>query len=274
MLLAVDHVTRYGYDRPVKGVQQSLRLTPSAFDGQRVLSWDVTVPGGIKGGGFRDGTGDWVQAWSVPGPVTEVEVRVKGLVETADLAGVLRGRREIIPPAAWLSATPATRADDGIRALAEGLGRSGEALATAHALSAAVSEAIAYVPGVTRPQTTAAEALARGEGVCQDHAQVMIAAARTLDLPARYVTGYLFAADEPGEAAHAWAEIWVEALGWVGFDPANSCCPDARYIRIGCGLDAVDAAPIRGVSRSGLASERMEVEVRVAEGQSQSQSQQ
>jgi hypothetical protein len=59
-------------------------------------------------------------------------------------------------------------------------------------------------------------------------------------LPARYVSGYLLAdADGHGkahEAAHAWAEIWIEGLGWVGFDPANRCCPDDRYIRLGSGL--------------------------------------
>ncbi len=51
------------------------------------------------------------------------------------------------------------------------------------------------------------------------------------------------------EAAHAWAEICVPGLGWVGFDPANRCCPDDRYIRLGSGLDAQDAAPIRGIAR-------------------------
>jgi transglutaminase-like putative cysteine protease len=52
------------------------------------------------------------------------------------------------------------------------------------------------------------------------------------------------------EAAHAWAEIYIQGFGWIGFDPANRCCPDARYIRLGSGLDAQDAAPIRGISRA------------------------
>jgi transglutaminase-like putative cysteine protease len=81
-------------------------------------------------------------------------------------------------------------------------------------------------------------------------------------MPARYVSGYLFATEDgaPHEAAHAWAEIWVEGIGWIGFDPANACCPDERYIRLGSGLDAREAAPIRGITQ-GAGEERLDVTV-------------
>jgi transglutaminase-like putative cysteine protease len=79
----------------------------------------------------------------------------------------------------------------------------------------------------------------------------------------------------PHEAAHAWAEIHVAGLGWVGFDPANECCPDARYIRLGSGLDAQDAAPIRGIARgqSATAPEALDVTVQVVAAAQQAQSQ-
>lgn len=275
MRIAVDHLTTYRYERPVRGVVQSHRLTPAVFDGQVVLAWEVSVSDGVTGGGFRDGAGDLVQAWTVPGPVSEIEVRVKGLVETRDLAGVLRGLREMVPPEVWLRETHATRADAALTKLALGAAAAPDALARAHALAAAVAEAIEYKPGATHALTTAAEAMARGEGVCQDHAHALVAAARVAGLPARYVSGYMLDGREgPGEAAHAWAEIHVEGLGWVGFDPANRCCPDERYVRLGCGFDAQDAAPIRGVAR-GPGSESMEVVVAVqavaAGAQAQSQ---
>ncbi|MCB1395987.1 MAG: transglutaminase family protein [Rhodobacter sp.] len=267
MRLIVEHTTVYTYDQPVRAVVQSHRLTPSRCDSQLVESWDVAVSNGIKGGGFRDGAGDWVQGWSVNGPVSRVEVTVTGVVVTNDTAGVLRGLRESVPALAWLDETAPTRPDAALRALAEGAG-DGESLALAHALSAAVAEAIAYRPGSTHAHTTAAEALALGEGVCQDHAHALIAAARIRDLPARYVSGYLFAdtGGKPHEAAHAWAEIWIEGLGWIGFDPANGCCPDERYIRLGCGMDAQGAAPIRGIAR-GHGAESMEIAVAVAAAQ-------
>ena len=264
MLLSVDHVTRYRYDRPVRAVLQSHRLTPSRFDGQKVRDWTVTVSGGIPGGSFRDGAGDRVQGWMVKGPVTEVEVRVTGTVETVDLAGVLRGHREVVPPEVYLVDTPVTRADAALAELAAQAAAADGPLSMAHRLAELVAEAVTYTPGATQSQTTAAEALAQGQGVCQDHAHALIAAARVAGLPARYVSGYLFADADgtPHEAAHAWAEIHVAGLGWVGFDPANRCCPDARYIRLGSGLDAQDAAPIRGIAR-GVGSESLDVTVAV-----------
>ena len=263
MRLTVDHVTRYRYDAPARSVVQSHRLAPSTFAGQRVIDWEVTVEGGIRGARHRDGAGDLVQGWTIAGPVTEAIVHVRGTVETEDLAGVLRGHRETVAPDCYLRETLPTRIDVALADLAAKASGS-DTLALAHALSAAVADAIAYRPGVTHAHTTAAEALALGEGVCQDHAHALIACARHRGIPARYVSGYLFATEDgtPHEAAHAWAELHVSGLGWVGFDPANRCCPDARYIRLGSGFDAQDAAPIRGIARGG-AGEDMDVTVAV-----------
>lgn len=268
MLLSVDHTTVYSYDPPQRVVVQSHRLQPSRFDGQKLHGWNVTVTGGEMGGGFRDGAGDWVQGWTVKGPVSSIEVRVQGQVETTDLAGMLRGHREYVAPEAYLRDTDATAPDDALRALAESA-RHDDPLSCAHALAFAVAGAIAYRPGTTHEHTTAAEALAQGEGVCQDHAHALIACARHVGFPARYVSGYLFSSEDgtPHEASHAWAELHVPGYGWIGFDPANRCCPDARYIRLGSGLDAAEAAPIKGISR-GLGVESMSVTVAI---QSQAQ---
>ena len=265
MLLQVDHTTLYSYDRPVRGAVQSHRLTPSCYDGQTTVNWSVQVSGGARGGAFRDGSGDWVEGWTVKGPVAQIEVRVTGLVQTTDLSGVLRGHRELTPPEAWLRDSPATRADAALIKLATAARTATDPLSAAHALSRAVSDAVAYRPGTTHTHTTAAEALAQGEGVCQDHAQILAAIARLNLIPARYASGYLFATSDGTlhEAAHAWAELHLPGLGWVGFDPANRCCPDDRYIRLGCGLDAAEAAPIRGTARS-AGKESLAVQVAVA----------
>jgi len=269
MRLTVDHVTRYRYDTPVRSLVQSHRLTPADCDSQRVLDWTVEVSGGTPGGSFRDGAGDRVQGWTVAGPTDEVVVTVRGVVETADTSGVLRGLRETVVPACYLVDTAATGITAALAELAAGV-EATDPLALAHGLAAAVTGAIAYRPGATHAHTTAGEALALGEGVCQDHAHALIACARSRGLPARYVSGYLFASADgkPHEAAHAWAELHVAGLGWVGFDPANECCPDERYIRLGSGLDARDAAPIKGVARgrSGDAPEELDVAVAVLSG--------
>ena len=265
MLLQVNHVTRYRYSQPVRGVVQSHRLTPTPTDGQTVLDWDITVTDGRKGGTFRDGAGDLVHSWSVQGPVSEIAVTVTGRVETKDFAGLLKGARETLAPESYLRDTAPTRADAALAALARSVAQSDDPLDMAHRLSGLVADAIRYSPGSTSAHTTAAEALALGSGVCQDHAHALIAVSRCLDLPARYVSGYLHSNSDGDahEAAHAWAEIHVPGLGWVGFDPANRCCPDERYIRLGSGLDAQDAAPIRGTAR-GPGRESLEVTVAIA----------
>ena len=326
MRLRVRHVTTYRFGAPMRGVVQSLRLTPSSFDGQRVLNWRTTVEGAVFGAAFTDAAGDHVQTLSLLGPIEELTVDVAGEVETWDRAGVLRGRRELVPSLAYLRTTRATRVDVALTELAERVmaGNSQSPLDRAHALADAVAGAIRYEPGRTHQATTAGEALSAGVGVCQDHAHALIAAAVIGGLPARYVTGYLLTggglrpgaggsgvqsqgaggqsqaqgADGQGqaqhgltgpggsrgrdapdlpdeddaaalpesEASHAWAELWVDGLGWVGFDAANGCCPDERYIRLGSGLDAADAAPIRGVAQ-GIGEERLDVHVAVQQVQ-------
>jgi transglutaminase-like putative cysteine protease len=278
MILFVEHITTYHYESPVRLVVQSQRLKPSPNAGQSIRHWEVTASDGRAGGGWRDGAGDWVQGWTARGPLDSLTVTVRGEVETSDTARILRGHRERINPMVYLRDTPSTRADvalSDIARAADAEARAEGPLALAHRLAAEVAAAIKWTPGTTLAHTTAAEALAQGEGVCQDHAHALIAMARVCDMPARYVTGYLFAdpEDGPQEAAHAWAEIWVEGLGWVGFDPANACCPDDRYIRLGSGLDAANASPIRGIAH-GNGAESLEVTVHVAEASGQHQSQQ
>ncbi|MCF3973315.1 transglutaminase family protein [Paracoccus salsus] len=277
MKLRISHQTAYRYGHPTRNIVQSLRLTPSVFEGQRTQDWQIEVRGGIRGPGFRDGAGDWIEGWTVRGPSQEVVVSVRGRVETRDTAGVLRGHREMINPLAYLRDTKPTAPDDNLRDLAGSVSETADRLDLAHKLSAAVSAAIAFRPGVTESHTTAAEALKLGEGVCQDHTHALIATARLREMPARYVSGYLHSTinGEPDDAAHAWAEIHIAGLGWVGFDAANACGPDERYVRLGSGLDAQDAAPIRGISQ-GRGGEMMDVSVSVEELESfqqQSQSQ-
>lgn len=269
MRLAVSHKTVYRFDRPMRAVVQSLRLTPSVYEGQQVIDWVVTVADSERGASFRDGAGDWIETVSIPGPVSEVSVDVTGTVETYDLTGVVKGLRSLVPPLAYLEATRATKPDASLTSLAQeavtGISET-DLLERAHALCHAVHDAISYTPGQTEESTTAAEALALGHGVCQDHAHALIAAANVIGMPARYVTGYLHAGGPASEASHAWAELHIDALGWVGFDASNAVCPDENYIRIGSGRDAVQAAPIRGVAQ-GKGSEALDVELSVTQAQ-------
>jgi transglutaminase-like putative cysteine protease len=182
---------------------------------------------------------------------------------------VVAGLAKALPPRVFLKETPQTKPDAPIRALSASV-EGKDTLEKLHALLASVRDKVEYAPGATGNHTSAAEALANGKGVCQDHAHIFIAAARCLGIPARYVTGYLVLEDEaPSQAHHAWAEAWVEGLGWVGFDAANRICPTERYIRLACGLDAGHAAPIVGSRRGGSEGDDLTVSVEVQQQSSQ-----
>ncbi|MBU6282989.1 transglutaminase family protein [bacterium] len=262
MLIHVDHLTRYRWSEPAGYSIQRLRLTPRPFDGQAIVEWSVDTAGIEKAGRFRDAFGNEVHLVSRTGRHDEIVVRARGTVETREHHGIVSGLAEVAPGRVFLRTTPLTRPDDSIRELGA-QARGDDELARLHALMSLVREAIEYERGTTHGGTTAAQALALGRGVCQDHAHVFVSAARTLGIPARYVTGYM-AVGEPGEVAesahHAWAEAHVPSLGWVGFDVANRICPDELYVRLACGLDAEQAAPVRG-SRRGGGEESLDVSV-------------
>jgi len=269
MRISIGHVSRYSYSEPTNYSILALRLTPPSFRGQRVLDWRVVAPGIDAIRPFRDGFGNTVHLTSSTERHCEAVVIAKGVVETEDCAGVVQGLSDPAPLSVYRRQTAKTVPDAAIRELAgpAGLGD----IRAMHALMHAVREAIDYRIGVTTSHTTAAEALRDGFGVCQDHAHVFISAVRSLGIPARYVSGYLFSGGaEPSEANHAWAEVWLADLGWVGFDPANSVCPTDHYVRLATGLDATFAAPIRGM-RHGIAEEELDVIVEVQQQINQQQ---
>ena len=104
------------------------------------------------------------------------------------------------------------------------------------------------------------EALSNRQGVCQDFAHIMIALLRSLRVPARYVSGYLFHEPESLDrssdgASHAWVEALVPKLGWVAYDPTNNLIADDRHVRVAIGRDYADVPPTRGVYKGEATSE-------------------
>lgn len=264
MRIRIAHETVYSYAVPAHAVIQTLRLTPRNFEGQHILNWRIDVDQDARLDAHEDAFGNITHTFSCTGPIQTLTVRVDGLVETSDMAGVVRGAVERFPPGLYLRETALSAADPAIRAYAEARERPGDRLSTLHALLDDLARDMVFDKDPTQASTTAAEAFALKRGVCQDFAHVFIAAARHLGIPARYVGGYFLHADGTvdQEAGHAWAEAHVPDLGWVGFDAANGLCPTEQHIRIACGLDYLNAAPIRG-SRHGGEGEFLTVKVMV-----------
>ncbi len=250
MRLSIHHTTAYRFDGPVKHGVQRLRLTPKETQGQKILDWQMEYQGAKEELTYDDQNFNHVTLVSVEEGAREVVVACKGVVHTEDHSGVIGHHAGHMPLWSFLGHTPLTKPGPKIRQLIASVERSDEGMvSTLHRLSAAIREAVDYGTGETHVATTAEEAVESGLGVCQDHAHVFIAAARMLEIPARYVSGYLMMDDRiEQEATHAWAEAWVQNLGWVGFDISNQISPDPRYVRVATGRDYRDAAPITGMS--------------------------
>lgn len=272
MRLSIRHTTSYRFERPVVHAIQRLRLTPKSTQGQEIVDWDMAFENATKQLEYEDQHRNTTTLVGIEPGASEVKISCHGTVDTHDHAGVIGRHAGHLPLWSFRGFTPLTKPGTGMRALVRELRKEGRsALDTLHALSSRIRETVAYQTGATGVTTTAEDSWALAQGVCQDHSHIFIGAARALDIPARYVSGYLMMNDRiDQEATHAWAEAYVEHLGWVGFDISNGISPDQRYVRLATGRDYRDAAPITGIS-IGATTRELSVTVAVERQQSQNQ---
>jgi transglutaminase-like putative cysteine protease len=242
-----------------------MRLAPSDDARQRRAFFTlVTEPHG-EVMRYTDRYGNEVHHFDVLRSHDELTVTARSEVHTSDT--ILEEQPELSPLDSYDFLTPSVYAPEGpeFRELAGPCVARGDAAATALALMEKVHRAFAYEPGATDVTTKADEALRLGRGVCQDFAHVMIAACRSVGLPARYVSGYLNspgATDTGNAASHAWVDVYVPGEGWMSLDPTHDSAQNANYVRVAIGRDYADVPPTRGVYK-GNATERMEVSVRI-----------
>lgn len=263
MKLSISHKTQYAYDAPVTYGLQQVRLTPMSTPHQTVHNWKVDVDGGSIELSFQDQYDNTSLLVLADPGARQVEVTVSGEVETHTSDGVFGKIYGVAPLWHYRQATHRTAAGEGIRQLSNQFTAKSDILECLHRLSATILKAVPYGQAKTFAGTSAEEALNAEGGVCQDHAQIFVSAARHIGIPARYVSGYLMMNDRiDQDASHAWAEAHVEGLGWIGFDVSNGISPDERYVRVATGRDSRDAAPISGM-RLGNANESMIVSLQI-----------
>jgi transglutaminase-like putative cysteine protease len=238
---------RYVYTGPVRDLDHQLVVVPPRRHGnqrRRRHSIAVSAPG-ARTTHRRDAAGNIVTRTRVPFVRDEVEFVVEAVVERAGPGTEVALPATALRDARLLRPTRLTAADLTIRRLATDLAGD-DPVATADRFCAYVHDAIAYEYGATTVETTAAQALAGGRGVCQDSAHVMIALCRAAGLPARYVSGHLL-----GEGGtHAWVEVVVarpRGARAIAFDPCNGRRADRAYLTIATGRDYADVAPTSGV---------------------------
>jgi transglutaminase-like putative cysteine protease len=274
MQIEINHVTTYQFSQPQARLIQLLRVTPLSFAGQNVLEWSIDVDCDARLRTSNDGFGNLVTMLYLDGPVSNLRLVKRGTVLTENRGGLIAGTIETLPPTAYLRSSALTYWDDAIAALARLIsGRHDSQIDMLHALMNAIRAKMRFEIGEPTIDRTAETAFAEGHGVCQDFAHIFCAAARSLGIPARYVSGHLIIreGEAPQNASHAWVEAFVADLGWVAFDVTNGVCSDDGYVRVAIGLDYQGAAPLSGM-RVGGGAEEMNVEVHVSQSGQQSQS--
>jgi transglutaminase-like putative cysteine protease len=111
---------------------------------------------------------------------------------------------------------------------------------------------------VTNVRTTPEEVFRKRRGVCQDFAHLQIACLRSLNLSARYVSGYLRTHPPPGkprlagaDASHAWVSAYCPGIGWIDLDPTNNIVPSNGHVTLAWGRDYGDVSPLHGLIQGG-----------------------
>ena len=252
MWLTVEHVTQLGYDEPIVEAYTEVRLKPAHRDGQRCSAFSLTTePRGATVQEYVDRFGNVVHHFDV--------------LEAHERLAVV-ARSEVWTPARYIADAPTpppldhwdflapsryVPVTDALTELAAAADGDADARATAIALMGAVRGAMTYERGTTDVHTTATEALGDGRGVCQDFAHLAIGALRAVDIPARYVSGYLHPKRDAaiGEKvrgeSHAWVEWWTG--DWFGFDPTNDREVGDHHVVVGRGREYGDVPPLTGV---------------------------
>jgi transglutaminase-like putative cysteine protease len=282
MLLEIRHVTQYRYDEPVRESVMEVWMQPQRSARQRLVSFDLDLDPAAKLFSYADNFGNAVYHFDVPQPHDQLTITARSAVDTQvpqDLPETLdrgewdRLRSEFVrgDKFDYLQPHGYARDSDALHAFTREVGidelRHTDPLTAMRELNLAIYNAFDYEAGVTRADSPIDDVLLARKGVCQDFAHVMIAVCRSWDIPARYVSGYLFTNRSAGDrsdpdASHAWVEVFLPSLRWVGFDPTNKIEAGERHVVCAVGRDYSDVPPSRGVFK-GVAESQLAVGVTV-----------
>jgi transglutaminase-like putative cysteine protease len=271
MKLQATHTTRYLYSDVVSTCHSEAHLIPRACPGQTVLDHHLKIdPAPDYSASRNDYFGNPVTMFSISQPHRELTITSRCAVELtpSERPGLAlsppweevrdqvhrRALPEDFEAAQFVFESPHVMRGETFAAYAAPSFVKGRPiLDAANDLSRRIFEEFKYDKRATTISTPIDEVLESRHGVCQDFAHLMIACFRSLELPARYVSGYLRSDAHltGGEASHAWLSVWCPVLGWQGFDPTNNTMPGGRHVTLAWGRDYSDVTPVKGVALGG-----------------------
>ncbi|NJN19689.1 MAG: transglutaminase family protein [Oscillochloris sp.] len=280
MYYSILHKTRFRYSALVSESVTEVRMSPRSEGIQRCLRFVLNTEPHSVPSNYVDCYGNTVHHFDVPAAHRQLMITAETVVVFAEPPPIPQQldtdawqRLDTLTMSAdhWDFLTPSTFTHP--TPLLDQLAREFEVrrrddpLGLLRELTSRMYATFAYAPQTTRVDSPIDEALEARRGVCQDFAHIMIALVRSLGIPCRYVSGYLFHRREDRDrseedASHAWIEALLPDLGWVGFDPTNNLITADRHIRTAVGRDYADVPPTKGVFK-GKAESELDVGVKV-----------
>ena len=268
MIIKISHTTNYNFEEKVPRLIQSLKLYPTTCKNQKILDWKITSSQGTVIDSYYDALGHKIINIYNKNLKGLQQIKSVGKVQTKNYFGTILGLVDKVNPLCFLRYTPLTLPGNKIIEMSKKIKKRKNIIQFCHELNLFVFELIKYKSNSTDNNTSGEMALEKGEGVCQDFAHILISLAKVLKIPARYVNGYLIEdANTTDYYTHAWVEMFIRDLGWVGFDPSHKICVNDRYVRVSCGFDFIDASPIKGVKLNYLGSEQLSYKVDINSSQ-------
>ena len=270
MIHSIKHQTFFDYETTPNSIVQRLHLTPLDNAHQRVMEWNIVVDGGAIELEAIDYHGNMVHLCSNHPDTKRIEIICRGKVCVTDTNGIAGTHDLSLPLDLFKNDTALCSAGPRLRKLGKEmnslmLADTSGSLNILHELSKRILFNIKYLKGKTDISTTAEMAMEIGAGVCQDHVHAFIAVARLLGFSARYVSGYLLMqGSKIQNASHAWAEVHIDGLGWVGFDISNGISPNDHYVKLATGFDYSDVIPLSGV-RFGNGKEQIATRIMISQ---------
>ena len=267
MIYNLIHITRFDFDEVQNNVLQKVRLFPSNYKFQRIIKWDIKSDDADKELVSKDYHGNTIQLFRKVSDKLFIEIQSTGEVEVIDNDGIVGEHDNFIPLELYKNETKLTYAGNRVKKFFKKFkneinkNHKIDDVQLLHKLSYFVKENIKYTKEITDINTTAEDVISLRKGVCQDHVHVFLSLARLLGFSARYVSGYLMMNNNNIQnASHAWAEVYLNQLGWIGLDISNFISPNDKYIRIASGFDYYDVIPISGI-RSGKGDEKLSTKI-------------
>lgn len=256
----IHHITRYQYEKPVTESVNEIRIFPYQCNTQEVLQHDLVITDQPEILLFQDYWGNKAGLFSLIHSHKQLIIESKLIVRTTLPSQLQVNFHSSFSDLQQESATnllllelmhpDRIEKQSFIDTICKEVNHSSKSVASVVERSSEfIFNHFKYTKGITNIETTVDEILEHKGGVCQDFAHLLLQILRSLNIPCRYVSGYICPNKNGmrGEGAtHAWVEAWIPQFGWAGIDPTNNVWVTNTHVKLAAGINFTDCSPVKG----------------------------